>query len=196
MRPATLPNKRPYRDYVPGDCYQVPAEGPSIIEKFMLDRTGLLVLTLCSLLSLAAVGADKGERKPGERDYPVLNPSPADKIPISGTLPEGWTLRLTVQYDAGKHDSHLILPGPDCEYDASGGIAGAMFPYHVTIDLPVSQKGSEFNAELPFDHFQPGRCEWHASILFYRVTTKNGEVPRRPPKFPHLWPGQTPPPSM
>ena len=31
---------------------------------------------------------------------------------------------------------------------------------------------------------------------FYGVTTKRlDEQPRRPPKFPHLWPPQTPPPD-
>jgi hypothetical protein len=143
------------------------------LENSMFCRKIPAILVLCCLIAVSASCLGK-EKRPGDRDYPEINASPIDKIPITGTLPEGWSLRLELTYEPAKLDSHAILPGPDCAYDASGGLEGALFPYQVFVSLPVSRKGTEFSAEMQLDHFKPGRCEWHASQLIGSVSTANG----------------------
>ena len=139
-----------------------------------MNKTGLVVVAYL-IIGPSVCASSTAEKKPGARDYPVLNPSPVDNIPISVTLPQGWSgLHLSLIYETARKESHLILPGADCQYAASSGMA--MFPYQVTVDLPVVQKGAEFTSALPFDRFRPGRCEWHASDLSFTAITKEGDT--------------------
>jgi hypothetical protein len=128
----------------------------------------LAVFVLCCA---AACAAPDPERKPGDKDFPVLNPSPTNNIPIAITLPAGWTVRITLEFDTDGYESHAVLPGPDCFYSAN---FGGYFNYQHTIELPMSQNGTEITTSLPFDKYTPGRCNWHAAALIFDLTTKEG----------------------
>jgi len=112
----------------------------------------------------------------GDRDYPAVNPEARQAIPIHGKAPADWTVRLYVYYTT-KTMYDKNSPGEICQYDASGGLEGAMQPYSVEEQLPVTRQGDTFAATLLFDHFEPGRCGWHVSDLEYNTRRNDGNPP-------------------
>lgn len=112
----------------------------------------------------------------GDRDYPAVNVQARQAIAIHGKAPADWTVRLYVYYTT-KTMFDKNSPGEVCQYDASGGLEGAMQPYSVQEDLPVTRQGDTFTATLFFDHFEPGRCGWHVSDLGYSTGRNDGNPP-------------------
>jgi hypothetical protein len=79
----------------------------------------------------------------GDRDYSAVNPEARPAIPIYGKAPADWTVRLYIYYTTkAMYDKNS--PGEICQYDASGGLEGAMQPYSVEEELPVTRQGETF----------------------------------------------------
>jgi hypothetical protein len=127
------------------------------------------------LLPLTVMASGRNVQR-GDRDYPAVNPEARQAIPIHGKAPANWTVRLYVYYTT-KAMFDKNSPGEICQYDSSGGLEGAMQPYSVDEELPVTRQGDAFTATLFFDHFKPGRCGWHVSDLGYSIRRNDGNPP-------------------
>ncbi len=103
-------------------------------------------------------GCNNSNIKPGDWDYPVLNPHPTHTFRIYGTMDPRLNIKFAVNWTAA--DQHCIYP--------LSVIEGAYADFHVGQPVPAVRHGNHFEVTIPTDGVLPGRCKWQfAGVLIY-----------------------------
>lgn len=125
--------------------------------------TTRLWLTVCCV-ALAISGCVRGnDIQNGEPDFPELNSRPSRVIHLSGALPESMPLYIEVSYVAEK--------------GGFGDVAGCSFypserglsPFSVDEPVTTTRTDNMYAADVVFDKYQPGRCQWSLNSIVYWV---------------------------
>jgi hypothetical protein len=125
--------------------------------------TARLWLTVCCV-ALAISGCVRGSNiQNGEPDFPELNSRPGRVIHLSGALPESMPLYIQVSYEAEK--------------GGFGDVAGCSFypserglsPFSVDEPVTTTRTDNMYAADVVFDKYQPGRCQWSLNSIVYWV---------------------------
>jgi hypothetical protein len=133
----------------------------------------LAFLQLAFILLVLADGTAGCSRnvEPGDRSYPVLNPTPKQTIAIEGEVPQNWELHLLVEYASRAADNRMLSTG--CTYYTSV-VEGAVQPYSISREIPITRDRTSFKGTFAVDQFKEGSCGWHASALSYLIGTRDG----------------------
>jgi hypothetical protein len=108
--------------------------------------------------------------KPGEADYPALNPHPTRVLYLSGELPQSLQIGFTVFYEADP-DAGTVQAGIYCGFKFNQ----ESFPlYSIEEPLPIRRDGQRFHASVAVDKYLPARCGWHLSAFGYSVLNGTG----------------------
>ena len=100
--------------------------------------------------------------KPGDKNYPKTNPSPAHYIEISVRIDP--TLRV-------EFDAVFRANAESCMHQPAGSaLEGAgEFAYDVTFPIPMKQTGDHSTGRLATDAVLPGNCDWRFSAVLARA---------------------------
>jgi hypothetical protein len=95
--------------------------------------------------------------QPGDKDYPSVNPSPADIVEVTVVAPPSIPVELHLLYvvDAhpDEHDPRRWVTAPGCNWTEQAR-------FHIEIVLPFTKSGDIYTASMARDHFQAGACGW------------------------------------
>jgi hypothetical protein len=115
-------------------------------------------------VALATSGCTRGNNiQNGEPDFPEPNGRPIRVIHLSGALPESMPLYIRVSYVAEK--------------GGFGDVAGCSFypserglsPFSVDEPVTTTRTDNMYAADVVFDKYQPGRCQWSLNSIVYWV---------------------------
>jgi hypothetical protein len=125
------------------------------------------------ILLVLATGTSGCSRnvEPGDRNYPVPNPTPKQTIALEGEVPINWELHLWVEYASNAANVGKLSTG--CNYYTSF-VEGAVQPYSINTEIPITRDGTSIKATFAVDQFKDGRCGWHASVLSYQIGKRDG----------------------
>ena len=102
------------------------------------------------------------ELKPGDPDYPPLNPHPTHVVQFTAVMPPSISTEFILRYEVAyvtrnnKDGSLLALEGPPgCRWKPTD---------EFSVELPLKmakQSGDTYQGGFAVDHFQAGKCGWH-----------------------------------
>jgi hypothetical protein len=103
--------------------------------------------------------------RPGEVDYPKLNPHPTQTVNVTGTLPDSLQIVFQVLFAADARAGSL-QDGNYCGYKAHS----ESFPTFNLIDgLKIVSKAGRYEGDVIVDKYLPDRCGWHLEFVGYKV---------------------------
>lgn len=98
--------------------------------------------------------------KPGDADYPQLNPSPSQPVQLTLIAPDGLPVGFVIQYSVSWHQEGDQTPSAP---------AGCRWTYEsqFSVEMPLGLKksGNVYRGSFFQDYFQPGVCGWHIHSL-------------------------------
>jgi len=93
--------------------------------------------------------------KPGDPDYPVLNPSPKHMLRFTAVVPSTLSVQFMVSYQA---------QAGQCQRTVGLGASSQLY---VSMPLQLVTSQGEYRGDVAFDAFQPGSCNWSFSDISY-----------------------------
>jgi hypothetical protein len=121
------------------------------VRRFNARTSGGAVNVLGLWLIALLVGGSTGRNvEPGDRDWPVVNPTPTRFLYLHGTINPSLDIRFRILWRARN---------ADC-YWAASWIEGAFPPYTAWNPLDITRNGQQFHVRIPLDGVLPGRCQW------------------------------------
>jgi hypothetical protein len=116
---------------------------------------------LIPLSVLCSLGACNGyytaEVKPGERNYPTLNPHPTDVIEIRALIPPTLKVEFQYGYAASPTAGGVMGSGTECQHEVGLAVTE---PFYVDALLTMAADGASYRGAVTVDKFQPGHCLW------------------------------------
>jgi hypothetical protein len=140
--------------------------------------TGIVYLGVGSLAVTHAQGNDwkntirRENIRPGEPDYPVVNPNSTSKLTFTGTLPPTLQIGFRIAYVATEGLTS-VQSGKYCGFQLNS----EAFPgFSVVEPLRIVRSGSALTASIGLDKYLPGRCGWHFNGIQYKVVNSTGDL--------------------
>lgn len=100
---------------------------------------------------------------PGDPDYPIVNPTPKQLIAftaiVPATLSHDFHLKyfVVLNYDDSVWGSFVTSPH-ECRWTKDN-------QFFVDQQIALKQSGTTYTGHFAQDHFLPGACGWHLSVL-------------------------------
>lgn len=125
------------------------------------ESTSKLGLSVCCLALILSACARGDNIRPGEPDYPEENTQPTRILHLRGDLPESMPLRIDVSYVAVKGG---FEDTSDCSfYPSERGLSA----FSIQESVASIHANSTYTADVVFDKYKPGRCQWSLSSIDY-----------------------------
>jgi hypothetical protein len=108
--------------------------------------------------------------KPGDPDYPLLNPAPSQVVQFTVITPPSLSAEFYLRYVVeaskdpypGNADVPLHSP-PGCTWTHEK-------QFHVDLPLTLKKAGDRYTGSFSPDLFQPGNCRWHLDRITSSIT--------------------------
>lgn len=114
-----------------------------------LVKSMLPVLLLMS--GLASCQAEDGPVRPGDAEYPELNPHPKHVVQVSGAIAPTLDVKFSVHYESDSLDKGCWQNAPLWK----GGGEKYMGQW-----LELKREADRYSTSFVVDKFLPGRCDW------------------------------------
>jgi hypothetical protein len=106
--------------------------------------------------------------------YPVLNSNPREALEIHGALPPTIPLAsFTAVYKTDMEPTKLVSTACQRLYDVGPKETWHVSPLKKEDHVPVGAQDGQFRAVAYLDRYLSGRCNWHLSDVYYRLTFKD-----------------------
>jgi hypothetical protein len=92
---------------------------------------------------------------------PAVNSAPTRLLRVHGTADESLTIRISTRYTSSADECKVSTQGRRTAQSR-------------WVDSTVSRARREYAATVALDHFQPGECGWHAFVIAFHVTNRDG----------------------
>lgn len=115
---------------------------------------------------LASCQAEDGPARPGDAEYPELNPNPTHVVQVSGAIAPTLDVRFSVHYESDSLDKGCWQNAPLWE---GGG------EKYMGERLEVEREGERYRTRFVVDKFLPGRCGWRLIGVSAVVVRKNDD---------------------
>jgi len=96
--------------------------------------------------------------KPGDQNYPLLNPSPAQLVQFTAIVPPSLSsdfhLKYFVETNQDAENPRVLHSPPGCEWTQKT-------PFYIDLPLTLERSGDRYTGSFSPDMFQPGKCRWH-----------------------------------
>lgn len=123
------------------------------------------------LCALAACGGPRtAEVKPGERNYPTLNPHPTDVVQIRALIPPTLKVEFQSGYTASPSAGGLIGSGTECQHEIGLAVTA---PFYVNLPIKMTADGNSNAGAAEADKFEPGHCLWRFTGVLGRSVNPN-----------------------
>lgn len=93
---------------------------------------------------------ETAEVKPGQPDYPTLNPNPSHVVQFLAIVPATLSVDFGLTYGASPI-------GKSCQREV--GLAVTV-PLYLGIPLQLTSSGESYRGQFAIDQFNPGGCDW------------------------------------
>lgn len=110
--------------------------------------------------------------RPGEPDYPVVNPNSTSIFALTGTLPPTLQIEFRIAYGATEGLT-TVQSGKYCGFQLNS----EAFPvFSVVEPLRIVRSGGTFTASIELDKYARGPCGWHFNGIQYKVVNSTGDL--------------------
>jgi hypothetical protein len=104
----------------------------------------------------------------GDRQFPVINPSPTRQLEISGTLPLTVPVKdLLAIYAVDSNSSQNSPEACTRRQDFMPKNDTSRYPLVHIEHIPMVRTGETYRSSVAIDRFNPGLCGWHLDAVTY-----------------------------
>jgi len=163
--PMTPPENRMFDNLQTDQSPRIPVP-PCWIDRTYIRACLSLIAALIIVSANGCSSAPHSENvKPGDYDYPSVNPQPTEVIKLTVIKPASIKVQLHQQY-ATHYSGGAIDTGPPCAYIQP--LSQARIQYYVKPDLNLRQVGEDTAVgEIVLDRFLQGDCGWGFAGAWY-----------------------------
>jgi hypothetical protein len=105
------------------------------------------------------------ELKPGDPDYPPVNPHPTHVVQFTAVMPPSISTEFILRYEVAyvtrnnKDGSLLAYEGPPgCRWKPTD-------EFFLNIPMKLEKTGDIYRGSFALDQFQPGSCGWRFAVM-------------------------------